>query len=221
MLILITILLLYSYFINFAHPKLEVRQYSDLKHKFKTGDIILFHGLDNINSLILGYYSHIGLVYVDDNTKQKYLFEAFNPKRMPYFNNFVRSGIAMTPLKERLTTFRGYCFYKELVDPIKKKSDINNLNTFINYAKRNMFYNPNVLSCGIKRILCNTPLTNATNCAELIYICLIKLGLLSQNKIKKNNFHHLYYLSNLTKTDNGNEYKHPQFILSNYFENAQ
>ena len=53
----------------------------DLKHKFKTGDIILFHALDNINPIFIGtYFGHIGIVYIHNG--EPYLFEAAATKNM-------------------------------------------------------------------------------------------------------------------------------------------
>jgi hypothetical protein len=219
--ILLLIIITWIWYIYFNHPDYEICEYDDIKDRCKTGDIILFHGLDNANPIIIGsYYSHIGIVYIDPEDPQKtpYILEAFNPSRMPLYSEKCKSGIAIVPLEARLTSYRGYCFYKELANPIKDKKLLLNFKQFVNFCKKNMYYDENVLSCALAKILFNENLRLGTNCAELVYLSLIKLELLNKNYFYENNKHHLIFLVKLQKLEKGNSYKEPVYILANYFK---
>jgi hypothetical protein len=216
----IIVIICWIYYIYLAHPDYQSFEYDELKHKFKTGDIILFHALDNINPIVIGtYYGHIGIVWVDPDDQEKvpYIFEAFNPKTMPFYPKEFSSGIALSSLEHRLNTYRGYCFYKEL----KSSIDIHvqqNFKYFIEYAQINMYYNTSIFNNSISKLLYNENLHNGTNCGELVYLSLIKLNLLPMDYLYDNTKHHLLWLSKLGKISQKNKYLEPVYILSNYFK---
>jgi len=218
MLWVIIILIVWIFYIYLWHPDYDIYSYEHIKNKVKTGDLILFHALDNINPIYIGsYYGHIGMVYVDpDKPETPYLFEAFNTSGMPFYPSKFSNGIALTDLQQRLDTYRGYCFYKELAKPIDKKLIIN-FKDFIKYAIKNMWYNENVVDNFIKKIFFNERLKKGTNCGEIVYMSLIKLGLISQEHIYNNRFHHLLWLSNVKEVKN-NIYLEPVYVLANYFK---
>lgn len=216
--VIIIILIIWVYYIYLAHPLYKSYEYYELKDRYKTGDIILFHGLDNINPVFIGsYYGHIGIVYVDpDNPDKPQIFEAFSPSKMPFYPKECSNGIVLADLEHRLNSYRGYAFYKELMFPVEPELQ-RGFKELIDYAINNMQYNEAVIVNGINKILCNESLHNGTNCGELVYLSLIKLGLLSYNKVTENNKHHLAWLSTIKQVER-NEYREPVYILSNYFK---
>ncbi len=217
--LLIILVIIWIYYVYLNHPKYWSYQYDELRSKFKTGDMILFHGLDNINPIFIGtYYGHVGIVFVDPdepNSRPK-IFEAFNTSTMPFYPKKCSNGIVLADLEHRLNSYRGYCFYKELEVPI----DIDlqrNFVEFISYAQKNMFYNKNVIINGVSKLLMNDCLGNATNCGELAYLSLIKLGVIPFSEIFSNRKHHLLWLANTTSFPN-NQYKKPIYVLANYLK---
>ena len=212
--VLVIIIIIWIYYIYLCHPDYNIYEYNEIKHKFKTGDIILFHALDNINPIFIGtYYGHIGIVYYDDDIP--YIFEAFNPETMPFYPKEYEKGIILSQLETRIKSYRGYCFYKELEISLDEKC-CNELKSFILFALNNMYYDVNVIQNGMNKILFNDTLNTGTNCGELVYLSLIKLGLLPTDYLYYNNKHHLLWLSNLIEVQN-NKYKEPVYVLSNYF----
>lgn len=217
--ILIICVIIWIYYIYLSHPKYETFQYDDLKGRYKTGDIILFHGLDNINPIFIGtYYGHIGIVYVDpDKADAKpQIFEAFSTGGMPFYPKEYSNGIALADLEHRLNSYRGYAFYKELAHPIDVDLQ-RGFKELIQYAMNNMQYNEEVISNGINKLLLNESLHNQTNCGELVYLSLIKLNVIPYEKIQENNKHHLAWLSGVSRLEN-NAYREPVYILANYFK---
>ncbi len=201
------------------HPSFESYEFDELRHRFKTGDLILFHGLDNINPLFIGtYYGHIGVVYVDpeDTKARPKIFEAFNTSDMPFFPKECSKGIVISDLKHRLNSYRGYSFYKELVIPIDVNIQ-NGFKSFIEYAIENMYYNKSVIINGINKLLLNECLCNGTNCGELAYLSLIKLGIIPREELHNNRRHHLAWLAGIENLSN-NAYRKPVYVLANYFK---
>ncbi len=216
--VLIVVIMIWIYFTLLLHPRFKSYEYEEIKHRFKTGDIILFHALDNINPIFIGcYYGHIGMVYIDpdDEKAEPQIFEAFNTTNMPFYPPEYSNGIALANLKHRLNSYRGYCFYKELEKPLDIRKQ-RKFKEFINYALKSMYYNESVVSNAIKKIILNDKLRIGTNCGELVYISLIKLGLLDENYIYENRRHHLLWLSKINEV-NDNIYIKPVYVLSNYF----
>lgn len=222
--IILVLLTVYIYYVYLAHPHYDSYEYYELKYKYKTGDIILFHGLDNVNPIFIGsYYGHIGIVYVDPEMPEKpYIFEAFNTSTMPFYPVECRNGIALVELEHRLNSYRGYAMYKELINPVSKERQ-EGFKHFIDYALDNMKYNENVINNGFNKLLYNEPLSKETNCGELVYMSLIKLGILPYTMFHENRKHHLLWLSNLNTVDHNKVrqkliYRDPVYILANYFK---
>jgi hypothetical protein len=211
MIIPLIMVLIYTFLCD--HPRLASVQYNYIKQNLKTGDLILFHSLDNINALFMGsYYTHVGVVVVLD---KPYIFEAFNYNTMPFYPPEFSSGIAFACLENRLNSYRGYCFYKELSLGVSEEAQQNLLN-FISYAKGNMYYETNIFLNFTKKIVYNEILQNGTNCGEIVFLCLIQLGLLDVSALNNNRRHHLRLVAGLTDVID-NVYKKPIYVLSNYF----
>lgn len=216
----LTIVMVYIYYIYLKHPSLDEIHYETLykEKKFKTGDLILFHALDNINPIFMGnYYGHIGVVYIDpdDPLQTPQLFEAASARTMPLLDHHNANGIFLSPLSNRLRKYRGYVFYKELSAPLADYV-VRDFKKFITYAYGNMYYEYNVVSNGIKKGLCEH-LGNNTNCGEITYLSLIKLGLLSTDRYSHRMFHHLKWVCNVKHLDNGSHYLNTVYIIDHPF----
>ncbi len=214
----ILFIMIWVYYIYLCHPAYAVVQYADIAPKVKTGDMILFHALDNINPIFIGsYYGHVGTVYIDPDDPQQipYIFEAFWPESMPFYNG--TQGVMLIPLAVRLNTYRGYCFYKELVNPLDPQV-VREFKVFVDYAARNMQYNPQVFANAINKFIFGEALTHKTNCGELVFLSLIKLGLLPLAEFYNNRRHHLIYVSSLQNCVN-NKYLEPVYVYANYLKN--
>lgn len=218
-LIILFIKLIWCWFFLWNHPDFQVVVWDNIKDKCKTGDLILFHGLDNYNPIFIGcYYGHIGIIYRETPTSTPYLFEALNPTREKYnFPVEIHHGIALTDLKNRLSTYRGYVFYKPLAYPIPEYINMQ-FKDFIHWAINNMKYNTKVIQNGVKKLLLNDSLKINTNCGELVYMALINLELLHLNRFINNRKHHLNWLCNIHTLDNGNYYLKPMYVWQEYFK---
>lgn len=215
--LIILIIILYVYLIKFKHPRYKGVLYDEIKDKVKSGDIILFSATDNFNQIpMICYYTHIGVIYRKDADSEPILVESFNTENpTQFFPKEFETGIATCNLEERLKTYRGFVYYKELVKPI---SEIRNQGfvDFIKYAKENMQYDDNVISNEIHKIILNTPFTTHTNCGQFTELILMKLGLLDMTYFEDRRRHHLRTMSDLSKVKN-NFYKTPVYVFSKYF----
>ena len=187
------------------------------KINFKTGDIILFHAFNNINPVFIGsYWGHIGIVFVnpDEPNSKPLLFEAAQTSSMKCCPEYNKPGIMITDLKTRLEKYPGITAVKILAKPINTEL-IRGMKEFMKYSKKNMFYNDNVIINGIKKKF-GERLNNGTNCGEIVFLSLIKLGLIDPNEYNHNIAHHLLYMVHIKKLIN-NKYHNPIEILFNPF----
>ena len=186
---------------------------------FKTGDMILFHAYNNINPIFIGsFWGHIGIVYTDPegniNNGNPVLFEAASTTKMKLCPNYNIKGIMITDLYTRLSKYPGLIAVKRLDKHIKFDTQVEFKN-FIEYAKKNMEYNDKIFKSGISKKL-GCKINNKTNCGELVFLSLIKLGLIELERYDDRILHHLLYMCNITKLNN-NYYNTPNEILFNPF----
>lgn len=217
MFVIILILIIYIYFIKFRHPSYNITLYDNIKNCLKSGDIILFSSLDSFNQIFMGsYYTHIAVVYKKDETSEPVLVEAFNNfSPGQFYPKEFSTGIAVCNLKERLKTYRGYVFYKELAKPISERANLD-FASFIDYAQKNMRYDENVISNEIHKLILNTPFSTETNCGQFTELILIKLNLIDYSYFKDRRRHHLRSMALINKVKN-NYYKTPLYIYFKYF----
>ncbi len=219
-LVIIIILIVWCWVFTYYHPDLEVAKLNDLmlNKKFKTGDIILFKAIDNHNApMIASYYGHIGIVWIypDDPQQIPYIFEAANPTGFTLEEHHNPKGIYLSNLESRLKKYKGYSFYKELRHPIIKET-CEEFEEFINYCIENMEYESKVFSNGIRKGIFGEKLNNKTNCGEITFLSLIKLGLINPNEYENKTFHHLRWMCSITNLQD-NYYEEPVKILFDPF----
>ena len=215
--IIMLIVIVWYYYLICLEPKYEKIPYEDLT--YNTGDIILMHAYNNINPIFIGsFWGHIGIVYKDPekiiNNGNPVVFEAARTTKMKICPDNNISGVMITDLYTRLSKYPGLIAVKKL----NKVIDYNiqcNFKDFIYYAKNNMKYFDNVFLSRIKKKL-GYGINNETNCGELVYLSLIKLGLIDLEKVNDKILHHLLYICNIQKVNN-NHYNKPVEILFNPF----
>lgn len=200
--VLIIMVMVWVYYWCFSHPRLKSERLGDLldQSKFKTGDLILFKAVDNFNgSLIMSYYGHVGIVYVEDGIP--HIFEAADPTNMTLDPDQNPRGIFMSPLESRVKTYKGYTYHKELERELPAEI-CDEFRSFVKYCIDNMSYETRVVSNGIKKGV-GEKIGLRVNCGELVFLSLIKLGMIPIENYEKKSFHHLNWMCTITDlTDN-------------------
>ena len=205
--LIVILVIAWVYYWCFRHPSFDEVSLDEVlsKNKFKTGDLILFKAVDNFNgSFIMSYYGHIGVVYADSTGV--YVFEAANTTNMTLNPDQNANGIFMSPLADRIKMYKGYAFYKELKDPLDAAT-CDEFRSFIDYCIENMSYETRVMANGIKKGM-GEKIGMQVNCGELVFLSLIKLGLLPLEYYYKPAFHHLRWMCDI-KILPENEYLEP------------
>jgi hypothetical protein len=155
-------------------------------------------------------------VYRETPTSRPYIFEAWNSSQEVMYPDEIKHGIAFTDLENRMSSYRGYIFYKQLSHQVSPGANMD-FYGFIYWAMHNMKYNEHVILNGISKYIFNDSLRVGTNCGEIVYLSLIKLGILSPQRFHENRKHHLRDMCNITQTDSGNNYLPILYVWQNYF----
>lgn len=206
----IVIIIIYIYYVQFHHakyPKIFLDTLIDDKY-LKTGDLILLKAYDNLNSIITGsYFGHVGIIYVDprDPLQIPMIFEANSTKNMALKPHHNYNGIFFSKLKDRIEKYNGRAFVKSL-DKIIDDETIFEFREFIDYCIKNMKYEDQVIKAAAKKYFGLEKCTKKTNCGELTFLSLIKLGLLSPDRYEQCIAHYLKWMGNITKLDDGSNY---------------
>ncbi len=204
--VFIIIVILWIYIMQYHKVKTEYQIFADdlSASNLKTGDLILFKAYNNFNSIFHGsYYGHIGMVYILDGVPM--LFEANGIERVPLKNHHSRRGVFLTPLIDRIKKYKGRCFLKPLNKPLPSYI-IEGFEEFIQYSLKNMEYDYNVFTGGIKRMLGLSKCGHGTDCGQIMFLSLLKLGLIDINEYDVPRLHHLRYVCNISTLENGYAY---------------
>ena len=194
------IIILWIYSMQFSKINCDKTFLDNIINVVRTGDLILFKGYNNYNSIFHGsYFGHIGIVYVKDSVPM--LFEANGIEYTPLYDHHSKSGIYLTPLKERISKYKGKCYLKSLNTDISSEK-IKTFENFVEYALENMYYNYSVLLSGIRKGLGLEKCNYGTNCGELVFLSLITLGLLPIEYYDTSVFHHLKWLCGIYELSN-------------------
>lgn len=208
--IVVCCLIIYIYMIQF-HQGTYPTIFNDelMKSKIvKTGDIICFKAYDNFNSIAFGsYFGHVGVVYVDPNDADQvpYLFEANGVEGMSLKSYHSITGIFLTPLQERISKYKGRCFYK----PLNKALDIDivkEFKEFIDYCLETMSYDKAVFCSSFRKWVGLDKCGLKTNCGELTFLSLIKLGLIPYEWYDHCTLQYLKWMCNIKKLNSNYEY---------------
>jgi hypothetical protein len=217
--IILIILCIWVYYMECNHPSYQEVWIDDIIKIAKTGDLILFKATDNINSSrIFCYYTHIGVIWRDDaEGGRPYIFEAAGTRGMDLYDDENKNGIFLTDLRTRLERYKGKLYYKSLNAPVKEELNKAFID-FVNYAKKNMYYNYDVIWNGIKKGLALENYHTGTNCGEITLLSLINLGIFDKSRYTEQMFHHLFHIANVDVCDNQYTYNEPLKIKISPFK---
>lgn len=218
----ITIIIIYIYIIQYNKGNYEKIFLDDLvdSNKLKTGDMLLFKAYNNFNSIFIGnYYGHVGIIYIDPDDPEKVpmLFEANGIEYMSLKSHHNKNGIFLSPVKERIEKYKGRVFIKSLNKHINDFYN-NEFKDFILYCIKNMKYNEKIIQSAIKKWLNIEKCNKGTNCAEIVFLSLIKLGLLSIDEYDKTCLHYLKWMTNIEELCNSYKYNKPVEIVDYPFK---
>lgn len=216
--IVIILIIIYIWRVQYYKIKCERVFIDDLinSNLLKTGDLIIFKAYNNFNSIITSsYFGHIGMVVIDDK-RGAMLFEANGMEKTPMKNHRTTTGIFYTPLLDRVRRYKGRCFWRSLNKKIDERL-IAPFMSFINYALCNMRYEYDVVKSWLAKIIGAERCLNNTNCAELIFLCWIKLNLLPLSDYEKINTHYLKYVCAQTKMLNNYKYSELIEVVDEHF----
>lgn len=215
LIVIILLLIWYIYTIQYSNTNYPKFFLDDINPLFKTGDIILFKASNNFNSIFINsYYGHIGIIYVGVDGIPM-IFEANGIEHMPLREHHPKTGIFLTPAVDRIKKYKGRCYLKQLDTPLDTHATAD-FKTFIDYCLNNFKYDTKVISSGLKKYFGYKKCDSETNCGDLVFLSLIKLGLLPIEEYDNPRLHHLKYVAGLTKL-NGNSYTEPVEIIDHPF----
>lgn len=193
---IIIIILAWVYYFQYYKVDLDKHFLDDILPTLNTGDLIVFKAYNNFNSIVLGaYYGHLGVVYVKEGIP--YIFEANGVEHMPLKEHHSKSGIFLTKVKDRIQKYKGRVFLKRLSESVPCEN-IQPFDEFIKYCLDNFQYDTRLFRNAFKKALgdsCN----DQTNCGELAFLSLIKLGILPIEEYDHWRVHYLNYITSLEK----------------------
>lgn len=202
---IVILLIWYVYTLQYSPTGKPKMFLDEVIHQFQTGDLILFKAYNNYNSLIhTSYYGHVGIIFVGDDGIPM-LFEANGIEHMPLKEHHPKSGIFYTPLEERMKKYKGMLCWKRLNKPLSVE-DVDAFRDFITYCMDNMKYDMSVVTAGLKKYFGVKRCGLGTNCGDIVFLSLIKLGLLPIKEYETPRLNHLKYVANLEKLQNGYRY---------------
>jgi hypothetical protein len=105
--------------------------------------------------------------------------------------------------------YKGHAYLKPLEHPLDQVV-IDEFNTFIEFAMANMEYNYGVVTNAFAKWL-GHEYNFKTNCAELVALSLVKLGLLDYCEIK-GIFNHIRFTTNITTVKNNTYLDHVKLL---------
>ncbi len=219
--IIVAILIVfYIYSIQYAKLECDTVFILDMLKKVKTGDLIVFKSSNNFNAIYIGcYFTHIGMVYIKDNIP--YIFEANGLRggayTIPHHNPH---GISISLLEERIKKYKGKCYLKALNKPVDQNAIIN-LEVFMKFAVENMFYDYDVLKAGVRKLTGDKKCSYGTNCGDIMFLSLIKMGLLDIKLYDDNIAHHLKWVIKLEKLLKGYKYKELVEIIDTQYKSDE
>jgi hypothetical protein len=217
--IIVILLILWVYYVQFRQISTDGQIFlTEIEecNLFRTGDLILFKAFNNINSLVHGsYFGHVGIIYAP-NDGPPLLFEANGVEKMPLLPHHSRSGIFLTPVYDRIKKYKGRCYWKPLNKQLPRAT-IAEFTQFIRYCLSNFSYDHNVIANGFKLALGLKKCDKKTDCGQIVFLSLIKLGLIDIEEYEKNKLHYLKYVTNINELTAGYKYSGMMQIIDHPF----
>jgi hypothetical protein len=201
--IIIFLIIYWIYCKQFYRKNLDTQFITDVID-WKTGDIIFFKGFNYLALVHQQYFTHVGLVYMIKGVP--YIFEANGLEHTHLKPEHNKYGIFLTPLLERCRKYKGIIYLKKLNREITKEM-LTRFEEFINYAINNMYYNYAIITSFFRKLLGLEKCHRGTNCAEIIFLSLIKMGLINYSEYEKKYAHFLEYVSEIKEMNYGYKYE--------------
>lgn len=222
LIVLFVILIIWIYTMQYSNIYLPQIFTDELLNSpmLKTGDLILFKAYNNFNSIFHGsYFGHMGIVYIDEEDPQRipYIFEANGAERLPLLPHHSKEGIYFTPLAARMKKYKGRCFYKELSEPLPVDT-IKEFRNFIFYCLDNFKYDLAIFANGFKKYFGLKRCDSATDCGQICFLSLIKMGLLPIEEYDVPRLHHLKYVCQLKELTEGRYFRDLVEIIEHPFD---
>jgi len=194
--IIIVLIVIWIYCMQFHKIQTEHKIFADeIGPLLKTGDLILFKAYNNFNSIFHGsYFGHIGVVVIENGVPM--LFEANGIERVPLMDHHSRRGIFLTPLADRIKKYKGRCFWKPLNLDLPQDV-INEFRVFVQECLESFEYDYSVIMGGIRRGLGISRCNSKTDCGQIVFLSLIKLGLIPIKEFDTPRLHHLRYVCSI------------------------
>lgn len=214
--LVVVLLVIYIHQVQYSKGDYETEFLDDILPTLRTGDIILFKASNNFNSVFFAsYYGHMGTVLVRDG--EPYIFEANGVEHMPLLPHHNPNGIFFTKLRERVQKYKGRVFVKRLSHALPAES-IAALQEFVDFALENMCYDINVFQSVVRKVCGNERYNDRTNCAELVLLSLIKMGLLPWEAYERRVLHVVRWMAGIKDLEYGYSYADPVEILDHPFD---
>jgi hypothetical protein len=216
----VVVFIAWVYWILLRAPKLDEMSYDALyrQGRLKTGTLVLFHALDNINPVFIGsYWGHIGVVWVDpkDPRRTPWIFEAAPARNMPLEAHHNPHGIFLSRLEDRAKRYSGFIAIKELEGEVTAVNEAA-FASFIQFAVRNFIYNYDYVTNALRRFM-GQKINKCVNCGELAFLSAIRLGILPHSEYSVPRLHHLLHMAHLKDTQLG-RYMDPVYMVHAPFE---
>lgn len=206
--LVIVIIVIWIYFMQYYKINTDEKIFVDeliSNRLLKTGDLILFKAYNNFNSIVHGsYFGHIGMVYIDENNVPM-MFEANGIERVPLQEHHSKRGVFLTPLADRIKKYKGRCFWKPLNKELSDDT-IKSFKSFIDYSLEHLYYDYEVIKGGFSRGLGISKCNKGTDCGQIMFLSLIKLGLISMEEYDICRFHHLKFVCSVQELLDGYKY---------------
>lgn len=195
----VVVLLIYIWQIQYATfdaPKVHIEDLIKEK-KLRTGDLILMKAANNFNAVfIVSYFTHIAVVWVNPETDEPMLFEANGIEHMNLRDHHPTTGIFLSPAKERIAKYKGRCWLKRLdADFTIDGPTLECFNHFMKQCLTNAFYDTKVFKAGFNKFTGAKKCDWATNCGDLAFCALVKLGIIPMEEYDAGYWHHLLYVT--------------------------
>jgi hypothetical protein len=193
---------MWIYYFHYYKLQTDIKLFiDDVISHVKTGDLICFKAYNNFNSVFIGsYFGHVGIVYAPKG-QEPMLFEANGIEYMNLRPHHPQTGMFCTPLAERVRKYKGACYWKPLDYPVEPHIEYG-FGKFIEYCMKEFHYDVSVFQAGIRTGLGFGKCSKNTNCGEIVFLSLIKLGLLDVKEYDDKRFHYLRYVCHITELKN-------------------
>ncbi len=208
----IIVILILMFYLSSA-PNAVTVDLNIMKSRVKSGDLVLFHAVDNMNSLFMfSYFTHVGIVY-RPTTSDPMIFEVFETKKKylsPHEHIPANPEVILSDFTERVRRYKGYVYIKHLESPLTQLQTYL-FSDFVEKSKKNLHYEYQVIGNSIKKLL-GYMYDSGTNCAEAVIRLLIRLDLLPTMILFDPPIHPMRFIAGCELT--GNKYGRLHQVMS-------